>query len=192
MKQTKCNLNFWPYAITATAIFAVFKMNGTIDWSWFKVLLPVIVLLVLDVVASLAIIALSLYKVKRDFKKTLEEQIAAAEKRSDDRISLAEKYRAACEELNKNWSRLSPEARTARFERIRNLRELMNTAECVEAMRPAECNECKQREASLELSEDMKVVQTDASAPGELFPVENPDAAMCDFFKDQMNILKEK
>lgn len=146
MKHTKCNLNLWPYAITATVIFAVFKMNGTIDWSWFKVLLPVIVLLVWLVVASLVIIALSLYKVKRDFKKTLEEQLAAAEQRSDDRISLAEKYRAACEELNKNWSRLSPEARTALFERIRNLRELMNTAERVEAPRPAECNECKQKE----------------------------------------------
>ena len=90
MKQTKCNLNFWPYAITATVIFAVFKMNGTIDWSWFKVLLPVIVLLVLDVVASLAIIALSLYKVKRDFKKTLEERLAAAEQRSADLTKLAE------------------------------------------------------------------------------------------------------
>jgi biopolymer transport protein ExbB/TolQ len=146
MKQTKCNLNLWPYAITATVIFAVFKMNGTIDWSWFKVLLPVIVLLVWLVVASLVIIALSLYKVKRDFKKTLEEQLAAAEQRSADRIAVAEKFRAACEEMNKNWSRLSPEERTALFERIRNLRELMNTSERVEAPRPAECNECKQKE----------------------------------------------
>lgn len=146
MNKRKFEINLWPYAITATAIFAVFKMNGTIDWSWFKVLLPVIVLLVWLVVASLVIIALSLYKVKRDFKKTLEEQLAAAEQRSDDRISLAESYLTACEELNKNWSRLSPEARTALFERIRNLRELMNTAERVEAMRPAECNECKQKE----------------------------------------------
>lgn len=163
MKQTKCNLNFWPYAITATVIFAVFKMNGTIDWSWFKVLLPVIVLLVLDVVASLAIIALSLYKVKRDFKKTLEEQLAAAEQRSDDRTHLAEII-ATRKKLAEEFS----------------------------LKRPAECNECKQRKDSLELPEDMKVVQTDASASGELFPVENPDAAMCDFFKDQMNILKEK
>ena len=45
---------------------------------------------------------------------------------------------------------------------------------------------------SLELPEDMKIVQIDASASGELFPVENPDAAMRDFFKDQMKILKEK
>lgn len=146
MNKRKFEINLWPYAITATVIFAVFKMNGTIDWSWFKVLLPVIVLLVWIVVASLVIITLSLYKMTRDFKKTLEDQIAAAEERSDDRISLAESYRTACEELNKNWSRLSPEARIARFERIRNLRELMNTAERVEAPRPAECNECKQKE----------------------------------------------
>ena len=146
MNKRKFEINFWPYAITATVIFAVFKMNGTIDWSWFKVLLPVIVYTVLAVVAALVIIALSLYKMKRDFKKTLEDQIAAAEERSDDRISLSESYRTACEELNKNWSRLSPEARIARFERIRNLRELMNTAERVEAPRPAECNECKQKE----------------------------------------------
>jgi flagellar biosynthesis/type III secretory pathway M-ring protein FliF/YscJ len=146
MNKRKFEINLWPYAITATVIFAVFKMNGTIDWSWFKVLLPVIVYTVLAVVAALVIIALSLYKMKRDFKKTLEEQLAAADQRSDDRIAVAEKYTAACEELNKNWSRLSPEERTALFERIRNLRELMNTSERVEAMRPAECNECKQKE----------------------------------------------
>lgn len=90
MKQTKCNLNLWPYAITATVIFAVFKMNGTIDWSWFKVLLPVIVNTVLTVVAALVIIAVSLYKVKRDFKKILEEQLAAAEQRSADLTELSE------------------------------------------------------------------------------------------------------
>ena len=106
MNKRKFQINLWPYVITATVIFVVFKMNGTIDWSWFKVLLPVIVYMVLAVVALLVIIAVSLYKVKRDFKKTLEEQLAAAER--------------------------------------------------VEAMRPAECNECKQREDGLELPEDMK------------------------------------
>ena len=70
MNKRKFEINLWPYAITATVIFAVFKMNGTIDWSWFKVLLPVIVYTVLAVVAALVLIALSLYKVKLDFKKT--------------------------------------------------------------------------------------------------------------------------
>lgn len=122
MKQTKCNLNLWPYAITATVIFAVFKMNGTIDWSWFKVLLPVIVYTVLAVVAALVIIAVSLYKVKRDFKKTLEEQLAAAEEAHLAEIIAARK----------------------------------KLAEEFSLERTAECNECKQREDSIELSEDMK------------------------------------
>ena len=90
MNKRKFQINLWPYVITATVIFVVFKMNGTIDWSWFKVLLPVIVYMVLAVVAALVLIALSLYKVKLDFKKTLEEQLAAAEQRSADLTKLAE------------------------------------------------------------------------------------------------------
>lgn len=90
MNKRKFEINLWPYVITATVIFAVFKMNGTIDWSWFKVLLPVIVYTVLAVVAALVIIAVSLYKVKRDFKKILEEQLAAAEQRSADLTELSE------------------------------------------------------------------------------------------------------
>ena len=122
MNKRKSEINLWPYAITATAIFAIFKLNGTIDWSWFKVLLPVIVYTVLAVVAALIIIAVSLNKVKRDFKKTLEERLAAAE--------------------------------VAHLAEIIAARKKM--AEEFSIERPAECNECKQREDSIELSEDMK------------------------------------
>ena len=86
-------------------------------------LLPVIVYTVLAVVAALVIIALSLYKVKCDFKKkTLEEQLAAADKAHLAEIIAARK----------------------------------KLAEEFFLKRPAECNECKQMEGSIELSEDMK------------------------------------
>ena len=52
----------------------------------------------------------------------------------------------------------------------------------------AECLAC---EDSLKLPENLMIVQIDAPASGELLPVENPDAAMYDFVKDQINILTE-
>lgn len=121
MNKRKFEINLWPYVITATVIFAVFKMNGTIDWSWFKVLLPVIVYTVLAVVAALVIIAVSLYKIKRDFKKTLEEQLAAAEQRSADRIAVADILAARkklAEEINIELSEDMKNGKTPPLHRI--------------------------------------------------------------------------
>ena len=59
MKSKTININLTPIAIIMTVVFVVLKLCGVIEWSWWLVLLPVIVVGVLMILACLSIALLS-------------------------------------------------------------------------------------------------------------------------------------
>ena len=59
MMSKTININLTPIAIIMTVVFVVLKLCGVIAWSWWLVLLPVIVVGVLMILACLSIVLLS-------------------------------------------------------------------------------------------------------------------------------------
>ena len=62
-------VNLWPYALTMTAVFVIFKLYGVIDWSWLLVLLPLFAVIALLVFSLLVLIASLLVLLRKDAKK---------------------------------------------------------------------------------------------------------------------------
>lgn len=58
MRSKTININLTPIAIIMTVVFVVLKLCGVIAWSWWLVLLPVIVVGILMVLAFLPIVLL--------------------------------------------------------------------------------------------------------------------------------------
>ena len=65
-------VNLWPYALTMTAVFVIFKLYGVIDWSWWLVLLPLFAVIALLVFSLLVLIASLLVLLRKDAKKIQE------------------------------------------------------------------------------------------------------------------------
>ena len=65
-------VNLWPYALTMTAVFVIFKLYGVIDWSWWLVLLPLFAVVALLVFSLLVLIASLLVLLRKDAKKIQE------------------------------------------------------------------------------------------------------------------------
>lgn len=65
-------VNLWPYALTMTAVFVIFKLYGVIDWSWLLVLLPLFAVIALLVFSLLVLIASLLVLLRKDAKKIQE------------------------------------------------------------------------------------------------------------------------
>ena len=59
MRSKTINIDLTPIAIIMTVVFVVLKLCGVIAWSWWLVLLPVIVVGVLMIIACLSIVLLS-------------------------------------------------------------------------------------------------------------------------------------
>ena len=68
MKIRTTKFNVWPYAITMTAVFLVFKLCGVIDWSWWLVFLPVIIASVFLIMSCMFVISVIMleYRLKRN------------------------------------------------------------------------------------------------------------------------------
>ena len=73
IKVKKLNVNLWPYGITLTAVFIVFKLCGVIDWSWWLVFLPVILLSIFLALSCLFVLAVVALAVRNEIKKDREE-----------------------------------------------------------------------------------------------------------------------
>ena len=92
-------VNLWPYALTMTAVFVIFKLYGVIDWSWWLVLLPLFAVIALLVFSLLVLIASLLVLLRKDAKKiqesvredvtadpSLKERIEELQRKLDEQI----------------------------------------------------------------------------------------------------------
>ena len=92
-------VNLWPYALTMTAVFVIFKLYGVIDWSWWLVLLPLFAVIALLVFSLLVLIASLLVLLRKDAKKiqesvredvtadpSLKERMEELQKKLDEQI----------------------------------------------------------------------------------------------------------
>jgi membrane protein implicated in regulation of membrane protease activity len=80
MKSKTININLTPIAIIMTVVFVVLKLCGVIAWSWWLVLLPVIVVGVLLILACLSIVLIALCFNRSEEEKRLDN----IKKRIDD------------------------------------------------------------------------------------------------------------
>ena len=74
IKVNKRNVNLWPYGLTLTTVFIVFKLCGVIDWSWWLILLPVILLSAFLALSCLFLIAVIMVEARADIKNEQKEE----------------------------------------------------------------------------------------------------------------------
>lgn len=101
IKVKKMNVNLWPYGLTLTAVFIVFKLCGVINWSWWLVLLPVIILSAFLALSCLFLLAVIAVEVRNSIKKERiesQEQVDRLKKRIEAMQKQAEELQRKKEE----------------------------------------------------------------------------------------------